>query len=195
MRTLPAITVCVACLAFGSDVPLTASDAELAAIDRARALLSSRGRIVAAVIVIDNWPGNAPSSEAFAAGGRIYVKSGSNILGAAVRSRRFDTALASLLLHEDSHLHGANELQALQIELDWLTSEGAANDEIQALVMSIDREHRKTGIGGEPGQMSRSWFSGSSYRGGASGEPVDDPPMSAAHGSVSSQVSMMPITT
>jgi hypothetical protein len=80
------------------------------------------------------------------------VRSGGNILRAAVRSRQFNTALASLLLHEDSHLHGANELQALQIELDWLTSERAGSEAIQALVMSIDREHRKTIASVEPGQ-------------------------------------------
>ena len=55
----------------------------------------------------------------------------------------FDVVLASLLLHERSHLLGANELQALQIELDWLTSEHASGDLIQATRRSIDREVRK----------------------------------------------------
>jgi hypothetical protein len=122
-------------------VPLIAADAEIAAIDRAKALLASRGRIVAAVVVTDRWPSGVP--EAFAVNGTIFVKSGGNILSAAVRSTLFDVVLASLLLHEHTHLVGANELQALQIELDWLTSEHAGNDLIQATRISIGREERK----------------------------------------------------
>ncbi len=124
-------------------VPLIAADAEIAAIDRAKALLASRGRIVAAVVVVDRWPSGAPSPEAFAVNGTIFVKSGGNILSAAVRSTLFDVVLASLLLHEHAHLVGANELQALQVELDWLTSEHAGNDVIQATRISIGREERK----------------------------------------------------
>ena len=119
-----------------------AADAEIAAIDRAKALLASRGRIVAAVVLIDRWPSSL-GPEAFAVNGTIFVKSGGNILWAAVRSTFFDVVLASLLLHEHSHLLGANELQALQIELDWLTSEHAGNDVIQATRISIGREERK----------------------------------------------------
>jgi hypothetical protein len=126
-------------------VPLIAADAETAAINRAKALLASRGRIVAAVVVIDRWPSGAPSPEAFAVNGTIFVKSGGNILSAAVRSTLFDVVLASLLLHEHAHLLGANEHQALQIELDWLTSEHAGNDAIQATRTSIGREERKRG--------------------------------------------------
>ena len=124
-------------------VPLIAADAEIAAINRAKALLARRGRIVAAVVVIDSWPSGAPSPEAFAVNGTIFVKSGGNILSAAVRSTRFDVVLASLLLHEHAHLLGANEHQALQIELDWLTSEHAGNDVIQATRIAIGREERK----------------------------------------------------
>ena len=75
--------------------------------------------------------------------GTIFVKSGGNILSAAVRSTLFDVVLASLLLHEHAHLLGANEHQALQIELDWLTSEHAGNDVIQATRIAIGREERK----------------------------------------------------
>ena len=124
-------------------VPLIAADAEIAAIDRAKALLASRGRIVAAVVVLGRWPSGTHSPEAFAVNGTIFVKSGGNILSAAVRSTLFDVVLASLLLHEHAHLVGANELQALQIELDWLTSEHAGNDVIQATRISIGREERK----------------------------------------------------
>jgi hypothetical protein len=127
-------------------VPLIAADAETAAINRAKALLASRGRIVAAVVVIDRWPSGAPSPEAFAVNGTIFVKSGGNILSAAVRSTLFDVVLASLLLHEHAHLLGADEHQALQIELDWLTSEHAGNDVIQATRISIGREERKRAL-------------------------------------------------
>ena len=124
-------------------VPLIAADAEIAAIDRAKALLASRGRIVAAVIVIDEWPRGAPSPEAFALNGTIFVKSGGNILRAAVRSTVFNVVLASLLLHEHAHLLGADERQALQVELDWLMSEKAGDDVIQAARSSIRLEERK----------------------------------------------------
>ena len=124
-------------------VPLIAADAEVAAIDRAKALLASRGRIVAAVIVIEEWPSGAPSPEAFALNGTIFVKSGGNILRAAVRSTVFNVVLASLLLHEHAHLLGADERQALQVELDWLISEKASDDVIQAARASINREERK----------------------------------------------------
>ena len=125
-------------------VPLIAADAEIAAIDRAKALLASRGRIVAAVIVIEEWPPRgSPSPEAFARNGTIFVKSGGNILRAAVRSTVFDVVLASLLLHEHAHLLGADERQALQVELDWLMSEHARDDWIQATRTSISREERK----------------------------------------------------
>ena len=142
MRT-PALLVTLAFELLLAFVPLIAADAEIAAIDRAKALLASRGHIVAAVIVIDEWPSGAPSPEAFALNGTIFVKSGGNILRAAVRSTVFNVVLASLLLHEHAHLVGANELQALQIELDWLTSEHAGNDVIQATRISIGREERK----------------------------------------------------
>ena len=138
LRTTGVFVVCLALLAFS--VPLVAADAQIAAIDRAKALLASRGRLVASVIIVDKWPSNAPSSEAFALDGTIFVKSGGNVLWAAVRSTFFDVVLASLLLHEHSHLLGANEHQALQIELDWLTSEHAGSDVIQATRRSIDRE-------------------------------------------------------
>jgi len=124
-------------------VPLIAADAEIAAIDRAKALLASRGRIVAAVIVIEEWPSGAPSPEAFAVNGTIFVKSGGNILRAAVRSTVFNVVLASLLLHEHAHLLGADEHQALQVELDWLMSENAGDDVIQAARSSIRLEERK----------------------------------------------------
>ena len=124
-------------------VPLIAADVEIAAIDRAKALLATRGRIVAAVIVIDEWPSGAPSPEAFALNGTIFVKSGGNILRAAVRSTVFNVVLASLLLHEHAHLLGADEHQALQVELDWLVSENAGDDVIQAARTSISREERK----------------------------------------------------
>jgi hypothetical protein len=124
-------------------VPLIAADVEIAAIDRAKALLATRGRIVAAVIVIDEWPSGAPSPEAFALNGTIFVKSGGNILRAAFRSTVFNVVLASLLLHEHAHLLGADEHQALQVELDWLVSENAGDDVIQAARTSISREERK----------------------------------------------------
>jgi hypothetical protein len=124
-------------------VPLIAADAEIATIDRAKALLASRGRIVAAVIIIEEWPSGAPSPEAFAVNGTIFVKSGGNILRAAVRSTVFNVVLASLLLHEQSHLLGGDEHQALQVELDWLMSEHAGDDVIQAVRTSIRLEERK----------------------------------------------------
>ena len=71
------------------------------------------------------------------------MNSGGNVLRAAVRSTFFDVVLASLLLHEHSHLLGANEQQALQVELDWLNAEHAGNDVIQATRNLIDREKRK----------------------------------------------------
>lgn len=126
-----------------SFVPLIAAEAEMAALDRAKALLASRGRIVAAVIVIEEWPRGAPSPEAFAVNGTIFVKSGGNVLRAAVRSTVFNVVLASLLLHEHAHLLGADEHQALQVELDWLMSEHAGHDVIQAVRRSISREERK----------------------------------------------------
>ena len=124
-------------------VPLIAAGAEIAALDRAKALLTSRGRIVAAVIVIEEWPSGAPSPEAFAVNGTIFVKRGGNILRAAVRSTGFNVVLASLLLHEHAHLLGADEHRALQVELDWLMSEHAGHDVIQAVRTSISREERK----------------------------------------------------
>ena len=141
-RFEPALLVALL-LAF---VPLIAADAEIAAIDRAKALLASRGHIVAAVIVIEQWPSGAPSPEAFAVNGTIYVKRGGNILRAAVRSTLFNVVLASLLLHEHAHLRGADELQALQVELDWLMSERAGDDVIQATRTSISREERKRAL-------------------------------------------------
>jgi hypothetical protein len=124
-------------------VPLIAADAEIVAIDRAKALLASRGRIVAAVIVVERWPRGAPSPEAFAMKGTIFVNSGGSILRAAVRSTVFNVVLASLLLHEHAHLLGADEQQAMQVELDWLVSEHAGDDVIQAVRKSISREERK----------------------------------------------------
>jgi hypothetical protein len=144
MRTLrptTAILVCLALLALRG--PVISADAEIAAIDRARALLFSRGHVVAAVIVVEKWPRGAPSPEAFALKGTIFVNNGGSILRAAVRSTLFDVALASLLLHEHAHLLGADECQALRIELDWLVSEHAPNDWIQAVLTSIAREERK----------------------------------------------------
>ena len=134
------VVVCLGLFAFPS--PIMAADAEIAAIDRAKALLASRGRIVAAVIVLDRWPREAPSAEAFAVKGRIFVNSGGNVLRAAVRSTVFDVVLASLLLHEHSHLLGATECEALRTELDWLTSEHAGSDVIQATRRSIARAER-----------------------------------------------------
>ena len=49
----------------------------------------------------------------------------SNIMRGAVLSRAYDVVLASLLLHEQAHLRGGDELHALGIELDWLISERA----------------------------------------------------------------------
>ena len=74
------------------------------------------------------WPRGVP--EAFALNGTIFVKSGGNILWAAVRSTLFDVVLASLRCMNTRIWLGANELQALQTELDWLTSEhvGMTND-------------------------------------------------------------------
>ena len=144
MRTLRltrAFIVCLALLAF--HVPLIAVDPEIDAIDRAKALLASRGRIVAAVIVVEKWPRGAPSPEAFAMKGTIFVNSGGSILRAAVRSTVFNVVLASLLLHEHAHLLGADEHQAMRVELDWLVSEHAGDDVIQAVRASIRLEERK----------------------------------------------------
>jgi hypothetical protein len=124
--------------------PIHAADPAIAAIDRARALLSSRGYTIGPVTVIEEWPVNGPSSEALAASGTIFVNRRSEVLRAAVRWRLFDVVLASLLLHEQSHLDGANELEALQIELDWLAANHADREVIHATKQSIDREkHRK----------------------------------------------------
>jgi hypothetical protein len=68
----------------------------------------------------------------------IFVNSSGNVLRAAVRSPVFDVVLASLLLHEHSHLLGATECEALRAELDWLTSEHADSNVIQATRRSID---------------------------------------------------------
>lgn len=133
---------CVLWLSFAH--PIHAADPAIAAIDRARMLLSSRGYTIAPVTVIEEWPVNGPSSEALAAKGAIFVNRRSEVLRAAVRWRLFDVVLASLLLHEQSHLDGASELGALQIELDWLTANHADRDAIHATKQSIDREkHRE----------------------------------------------------
>jgi hypothetical protein len=58
LRTTGVFVVCLALLAFS--VPLIAADAEIAALDRAKALLASRGRLVASVIIVDKWPSDAP---------------------------------------------------------------------------------------------------------------------------------------
>ena len=97
---------------------------------RATILLATRGHI-APVVLLEIWPSAAPSLEAFALRGTIYVNVRSNILRGAVRSRTNDVVLASLLMHEQSHLLGGNELQALETELGWLMSERASEDVIQ----------------------------------------------------------------
>lgn len=122
--------------------PIVAADRAIQAIDRAKALLADRGRIVAAATIVDEWPITAPSHEAFAAEGTIFVNRQSDVLRAAMRSSVYDVVLASLLLHEPSHLTGATERLALQIELEWLMSEHADRDVIAATRRSIEREER-----------------------------------------------------
>jgi hypothetical protein len=90
-------------------------------------------------------PITAPSPEAFAIEGKIYVNARSTIVLAAVRSRAHDVVLASLLLHEQAHLLGANEQQALEAELDWLIAERAGNEFIRETRRAIEREKKKSG--------------------------------------------------
>lgn len=108
------------------------------AIDRAKVLLANRGRIVAPATMVDEWPIAAPSHEAFA----IFVSRQNAVLRAAMRSSVYDVVLASLLLHEHSHLTGATDRLALQIELEWLMSEHADRDVIEATRRSIERKER-----------------------------------------------------
>jgi hypothetical protein len=127
-----------------SSVGLAAADAELDALNRATGLLARRGHAISAVVMLEDWPADAPSADAFAMKGRIYVRSRSGILQAAVRSTRFDVVLASLLLHEQSHLRGADEMTALQLELKWLISERAPEALIQEIRKAIARERDRT---------------------------------------------------
>ena len=60
--------------------PLVAADAETVAITRAKALLASRGHLVARVVIVEQWPKDAPSPEAFAVKGTIFVNRRGNIL-------------------------------------------------------------------------------------------------------------------
>jgi len=114
--------------------PIVAADRTIQAIDRAKALLADRGRIIAPATIVDEWPITAPSHGAFAAQGTIFVNRQSDVLRAAIGSSVFDVVLASLLLHEHAHLTGATERLALQIELEWLV--------IEATRRSIEREER-----------------------------------------------------
>jgi len=123
-------------------VPVVAADPAIDAVNRAQRLLALRGHRLATIIVLDEWPPDAPSAEAFAMRDTIFVNSAGSILTAAVRSTRFDVVLASVLLHEQAHLAGATERQALQIELAWLTSERADDVVIQELRRAIEREAR-----------------------------------------------------
>jgi hypothetical protein len=123
-------------------LPVAAFDPEVAAINRAKALLAARGYRIAPVVVLEDWPLTAASAEAFAVDGKIYVNARSNILRAAARLRAHDVVLASLLLHEQSHLLGANELQALEVELQWLTDERVGGDFIRETQRAIERERR-----------------------------------------------------
>jgi hypothetical protein len=122
--------------------PIVAADRAIEAIDRAKALLAGRGRIIGPAAIVEEWPITAPSHEAFAAEGIIFVNRRSDILRAAMRSNVYDVVLASLLLHEHSHLTGATERLALEIELAWLMSEHADRDVIEATRRSIEREER-----------------------------------------------------
>ena len=123
--------------------PLYAGDAAVDAIERARALLARRGHYIEQVVVVERWPANARSREAFVARGTIFVNRDSNVLRAAVQNGRFLVALASVLLHEQSHLDGASELRALEIELEWLTSNRADHELIQATRRSIELEKQR----------------------------------------------------
>jgi hypothetical protein len=125
-----------------------ADDPAIAAIERARSLLAKRGHVIATVIVLERWPSGVLSGEAFATGGTIYVNQRSNVLRASMRRRRYDVALASLLLHEQSHLAGASERQALETELDWLTINQADAELIQATKRSIELEIQRENASG-----------------------------------------------
>ena len=142
---IPIATLAGGCLALViASAPVAAADPELAALERATMLLATRGHRIAPVVLLEIWPSAAPSLEAFAAlRGTIYVNARSNILRAAVRSREYDVVLASLLLHEQSHVLGGNEQQALETELGWLMSERARGDVIQAMRRSIEGEKQK----------------------------------------------------
>lgn len=111
--------------------PVTAADPEVEAVDRAKRLLAVRGHRIAPVVLLNVWPTRAPGPDAFVMKGRIYVNPRSNIVQGAVLSRAYDVVLASLLLHEQAHLRGADELQALETELDWLISERAGEEFIR----------------------------------------------------------------
>ena len=124
--------------------PVAAADPELEAIVRVKQLLAARGHVIAPVVVVNQWPGAAPSPEAFAIDGKIYVNARSRILRAAVRSRRYDVVLASLILHEQSHLLGANEREALEAELAWLITERADIGVIKETRRALDDERQKT---------------------------------------------------
>jgi len=142
---IPIATVAGGCLALLiASAPVAAADPELAALDCATMLLATRGHRIAPVVLIEIWPSAAPSLEAFALRGTIYVNARSNILRAAVRSREYDVVLASLLLHEQSHVVGGNEQQALETELGWLMSERAGGDVIQATRRSIEDQKQKS---------------------------------------------------
>ena len=121
--------------------PVTAADPEIAAIDRAKMLLASRGHRIAPIVLLNDWPSGAPGPDAFAVKGRIFVNPRSNIVRGAVCCRRaYDVVLASLLLHEQTHLRGATELQALETELEWLISERAEDTFIRETQRTIDDE-------------------------------------------------------
>ena len=123
--------------------PLCAGDSAVDAIERARALLASRGHRIAQVVVVERWPANARSGEAFATRGTIFVNRDSNVLRAAVQNSRYGVALASLLLHEQAHLDGASELRALETELEWLTANRADLELIVATRRSMELEKQR----------------------------------------------------
>ena len=145
----PTINVPIAALVgswlvlFMAGTSVAAADRELEAIVRVKQLLTARGHALAAVVVVDQWPAAAPSPEAFAVDGKIYLNARSRILRAAARSPKDDVMLASLILHEQSHLLGANEQEALEAELAWLSAERADIEFIQETRRALDDERQK----------------------------------------------------
>jgi hypothetical protein len=131
------------CLLLLCGTPVTAADPEVEAVDRAKRLLAVRGHRIAPVVLLYVWPTTAPGPDAFAMKGRIYVNPRSNIVQGAVLSRAYDVVLASLLLHEQAHLRGADELHALETELEWLVSERAAEEFIRETQRTIKDVRRK----------------------------------------------------